>query len=186
VIRLNATLAFTAERQVVGQTGMLDRPIRAVLVGALVLAAACDPGWDYHVPDPPRGRPESSRDEGDVGLQIRGGLSTGMLSIEIVVTNGGPVPLVVRADAFRVLDASLRPLPRYWGHPPARPCEGVKQDIVALDRGQVCTMRGNFRVRPNTSIFGGRNKALSTLTVIVDGLATEGAPISRSATLQWD
>ena len=42
----------------------------------------------------------------------------------------------------------------------------------------------DFDIR--TGIFGARNKALSTLTVIIDGLARAGTPISRSATLQWD
>ena len=165
---------------------MQYRPTRVVLVSALVGAVGCDPGWEYHVPDPPLGTPEASRDQGEIGLRVRGGLSTGMLSVEIEVTNGASIPLIVREDAFRVLDASRRPLPWYWGRPPAQPCENVKQEIVALDQAQVCTMRGNFQVHPNAGIFGGRNTTLRTLTVVIDGLARDGAPISRSAALEWD
>jgi len=109
-----------------------------------------------------------------------------MLSVEIVVTNAGSVPLSVRAGGFRVLDASGRPLPWYRGHPPGQPCEGAKQEIVTLDRSQVCAMRENFQVRPNAGVLGGRNRDLRTLTVVIDGLARGGAPITRSATLEWN
>ena len=165
---------------------MRYRPTRAVLASALVFAVGCDPGWGYHVPDPPLGTRESLRDRGEIGLRVWGRLSTGMLGVEIEVTNGAFVPLVVREDPFRVLDASRRPLPWYRGRPPAEPCENVKQKIVALDRAQVCTMRGTFQVHPNAGILGGRNTNLSTLTVVIDGLMKGGAPISRSATLEWD
>jgi len=65
-------------------------------------------------------------------------------------------------------------------------CENVKEKIVVLDRAQVCTMRGNFQVHPNAGVFGGRNKDLRTLSVVIDSLARGGAPVSRSATLEWN
>lgn len=157
-----------------------------VLAGALMFAVGCDPGWAYHVPYRSPGAPEVSRDQGGVGLLVRARLSTGMLSVEIGVTNDASVPLLVREAAFRVLDASGRPLPWYWGRPPTQPCDEVKQNVVRLDRGQVCTMRETFQVHPNAGIVGGRNKTLRTLTVVVDGLARSDVPISRSATLEWD
>ncbi|HET6281015.1 MAG TPA: hypothetical protein VFH73_08615, partial [Polyangia bacterium] len=95
---------------------MKYRPTRAVLACALLFAIGCDPGWNYHVPDPRPGAPQSSRDQEEIGLLISGGLSTGMLSVDIKVTNSTSVPLIVREDPFRVLDASHRPLAWYWGH----------------------------------------------------------------------
>jgi len=99
---------------------MVNKPTRLVLAGALMFAVGCDPGWAYHVADRSPGALAVLRDQGEVGLLVRAGLSTGMLSVEIDVTNDASVPLVVREAAFRVLDASGRPLPWYWGHPPTQ------------------------------------------------------------------
>lgn len=159
---------------------------RALLVGALIFAAGCDPGWSYHISHPRLGVADSSRDQGEIGLLFRGGLSTGMLSVDIELTNGASAPLMIHEDAFRVLDAGGHSLPWYWGRPPTQPCENVARALVRLDRAEVCIMRGNFQVRPNGGIFGGRNTSLKTLTIVIDGLARNGVPIVRSASLEWD
>ncbi len=90
-------------------------------------------------------------------MRTRAGLSTGSLDVEIQITNSDGRALIVHRDPFRVLDSSHLPLAWYWGHPPGKPCEGRQQEVVTLDRGQSCTMRGRFRVRPNAGVFGGRN-----------------------------
>jgi hypothetical protein len=157
-----------------------------VLAGTLVFAVGCDPGWSYHVPDPSPGATALSDGAPDIALRVRGHLFTSMLTVEIALTNGDSAPLVVHQAPFQVLDASRRPLPWYSGRPPAQPCDHLKQDLVTLERDQICTMRGNFQVRPNAGVLGGRNPTLRTLAVVVDGLERGGAPVSRSVMLEWD
>ena len=157
-----------------------------VVAFILIFGAGCDPGWSYHVPDSPVGMTRPSDDPRGISMRTRAGLSTGSLDVEIDVTNSGPGVLAIHEDPFRVLDSSSRPFAWYWGHPAAKPCEDRREKVVALDRGQSCTIRGRFLVHPNASVFGGRNTDLKILTVIVDGLARGGAPIASSAVLEWD
>lgn len=179
--------APAGQRPNVGRTaGMRTKWIQALLLaaGALLLSVGCfDPGWSYHVPDPPLGTTQPKDDRREIALRVRGTLSTSVLSVEIALTNVGSVPLVVREGPFRVLDASHRPLPWHSGRPRAEPCEDARQKVVTLDPAQVCTMRENFKVNP--SVLGG-NSDLKTLTVVVDGLEVNGAPVSRSVMLERD
>jgi hypothetical protein len=157
-----------------------------VVVSALIMGTACDPGWSYHVPDASVGTPRAPDARGAISMQTRAELFTGSLDVEIELTNRGGGALVVHEARFRVLDSSHRPLPWYWGHPPDKPCEAREQAVVTLDRGQSCTMRGRFLVRPNAGVFGGRNMNLKTLTVVVDGLVRGSAPVEGSEVLEWD
>jgi hypothetical protein len=166
--------------------------MRSASVGHLTLfavtilfAVGCDPGWNYHVPDPRPGAPDSMGGR-EIGLRVEGSLFTSELGVQIELTNRGSFPLIVREDPFRVLDASHRPLPWYRGRPPTEPCENLKQKIVVLDPGKVCILRGNFEVRPNAGFFGGRNTDLRNLTVVVDGLKKAGLTASRSVILEWE
>ena len=157
-----------------------------VLVSVLMFGAGCDPGWSYHVADLPIGTTRQSDDRGAVSMRTRAGLSTGSLDVEIDITNGGADAVVIHEGPFQVLDSSSRPLAWYWGQPAARPCEERQEKIVTLDRGRSCTIRGRFVVHPNAGVFGGRNRDLKTLTVIVNGLVRGGIPISSSTVLEWD
>lgn len=177
-----------AERQIVGQTLRMPFRMRSIVLVtcALSFGAACDPGWSYHVPDSLVGVTRAPNGDGTISMRTRAGLSTGSLDVEIDLTNGDTGPLIVREDAFRVLDSSRRPLGWYSGHPPPKPCEDRQEKIVELESGDSCTMRGRFSVHPNVNVFGSRNTDLKTLTVIVDGLTKRGGPVATSAVLEWD
>ena len=54
---------------------------------------------------------------------------------------------------------------------------------MTLGRGDICRMSGTFQVDPMSGLR--KNPDLKNLTVIVDGLARGGTPISRSAVLEW-
>jgi hypothetical protein len=181
-------LRAAAERVIVGRAvWMHPTPVRVVLVvGMLVLESACDPGWGYHVSDSRLGAANSPARSEEIALVARGGLATSMLSVEIDVTNNGSGLLAVREGPFRVLDALNRPLPWYWGGPPARACENRGEKVVTLDRAQVCSTRGDFKVNPTAGPFGRRNTDLKTLTVVVDGLMRGNAPVPSSVTLDWN
>jgi hypothetical protein len=149
------------------------------------MSAACDPGWSYHVPD---SKSLASGPQADQGVSIwaRGELFTGSLTVDVYLTNRDADLLVLSGVRFQVLDTSHRALPRYGDRPSSEPGMSPDQAAVTLGPGQGYTMRGMFRVHPNSSLFGSRNTELKTLTVVVDGLTKRGEPISRSILLEWD
>lgn len=157
-----------------------------VVTCILVFSSACDPGWSYHVPDPPAGVNRQSDSYRGISMRTTAGLFTGSLDVDVELTNVGAGPLVVQEDPFRVLDSSHRPLPWYGGQPPAKPCEDRPQKAVTLGSGESCRIRARFLVRPNADVFGRRNADLRTITVIVDGLERGGVRVASSTVLEWD
>ena len=161
---------------------------RVVFVAcAVIVGASCDPGWRYHVPDRPDGVTRGGDARGSISMRTKGELAITALYVEVAVTNLDAGVLVVHENPFHVLDARGRPLPWYAGHPPARPCEEQPQTVVPLGRGEPCTMRGRFLVRPTDDSLGWHpNPDLKTLTVILDGLERGGVRLASSAILAWN
>jgi hypothetical protein len=159
--------------------------VGAWLAGMLSCMTGCDPGWSYHVPDPMPGPAKANAGDG-LSIHAEGRLFSSSLWVDLDVRNDDPNPLAFTEAPFRVLDSARQVLPWRQGQPPAKPCSNHDERLVILKRGDDCRLQGAFEVRPLSGIFFGRNDDLKTVTVIVDGIAREGKPISRSVVLGWD
>jgi hypothetical protein len=151
----------------------------ACVLFVLALASAgCDPTWGYRLAP---GQPEHVR-AGDLELlAVSGEVVTGSLNVSLNVRNAGGAPVRFEPKPLRVRDAHGTELPVYSGFPELN-LRGTGQPVT-LGVGQVCHLEGEFLVEPRGLPFG-RNRALRTLTIVADGLASLGSPPAE-AVLRW-
>jgi hypothetical protein len=162
------------------QTMRRDLSWALLILGALAGTTACDPHWKYRARDGAVQRP-AEFDQG-ISLRAAGELAIATLRVEVELRNDDAQPLTVGSAAFRVLDAANRPLTPSPGSRDRPPCADRKESSVTLGRGDACKISRTFEVVP--MVQSRMNPDLRNLTVVVDGLARGGRPVSRSTVLE--
>jgi hypothetical protein len=155
--------------------------IRAAIATLALAVLSCDPGWKYRPADGSAGPIRAGGYQID---RVFASVFTSHLTVELVVRNLASDPLRLDPKLLRVTDARGEAIPRYpWLPEPGCGQSGHGQ-VVTLRKGDTCELEGEFNVDPlSRPLF--RNRALRSLTIILDGLPHPDGPAIQ-ANLEWE
>jgi hypothetical protein len=148
------------------------RRARLLGVAILLLAAACDPGWEYRVSSVQRA-PE--RLPGYQIGAVTGSLFTSRLTIRFDVRNVGGESLPIDPGRVRAWDAGGRMLPEY---------PGLVRGSWVLGKGEARGVGSSFLVEPVAGPFSRPNRELRTVIVAIEGVGRPGSSAVR-VKLDW-